>query len=87
MTPQSLVIVDTKYATPLNEAPYYELTAAPDLAADAPRTVLLTRATLHYALALDAEGTAQRFAITWRASRRASGRACLVIEQFEREAC
>lgn len=84
MTPRTLVIVHTAYVTPIHgDAPYYELTAAPDLAEDAPRTVLLTRDVELYQRALDAEGTDVTFATTWRPKKRANGRVCLALEELE----
>jgi hypothetical protein len=83
MTPRSLVIVDTKYVKPFGEAAFAEITAAPDHAADAPRTVLLTRDDGAADRARAAEGSDQRFAITWRPARRRTGRACLMLERFE----
>lgn len=83
MTPRALVIVDTRYVTPpRGEEPYYEITAAPDLADDAHRTVLLTRDTLIATQAMQAEGSESRVALTWRTGKRSDGRRCLVLDQY-----
>jgi hypothetical protein len=62
---------------------YYELHLAPDVAADAPRTIVLTRDPALYARALHAESTLRRVEARWHASRRPNGTYCQLLDALE----
>jgi hypothetical protein len=82
LPPPVLVVVQTYFVTPpprFDEAPFYEVILAPDLARDAPRTVLITRDETLYDQAVDAEGTDRQFIIR-RHPERGSRRTRLVLD-------
>src|SRR5215831_12018501 len=66
---RSYVIVATAYVTParhLGRDPYFEIVAAADLDPSSARYAFATRDETIIARAVAAEGTDQRFALTWR---------------------
>ncbi len=69
---RTFVIIATAYVTPpprSDDPPYFEIIAAPDHAKYAVRTVIRTRDATLYARALAAEGTEERFLLSWRTVR------------------
>src|SRR5262245_34201740 len=65
------------------DAFHYEIQLAPDDAADAPRTIVVTRDREMYERALKAEATGLTFKTSWHRARRDDGRQCLVLDVLE----
>jgi hypothetical protein len=78
---QGVLVVQTYYVR-RGDTPSYEIHVAIDGAVGARNTVLVTRSADIYTAALDAEGRDQRFDVTWKPSRTATGKACQVIVTF-----
>jgi len=71
--PAPLLVLSTAYVTPFNRAPYYEIIAATDRDAHAPRVFVRTEDAALYAIAARVEGTDRRVLITLDAPRDRSG--------------